>query len=136
MKITEIYHHGVKGQRWGVRRYQNKDGSLTQAGKKRMQEGFDDSDKLAKSFAKIENMNRAVRKGWDGKSQILMSPEDKKAFDKAYQDFLDNWNVMKKKYSDVVTDIRTENGRDYVYVMLRDKVTGNGYQQGYNVIDK
>lgn len=31
----ELYHHGVKGQRWGVRRYQNKDGSLTKAGKRR-----------------------------------------------------------------------------------------------------
>ena len=32
---NELYHHGVKGQRWGVRKYQNKDGSLTYAGKKR-----------------------------------------------------------------------------------------------------
>lgn len=32
----ELYHHGVKGQKWGVRRYQNKDGSLTPAGKKRL----------------------------------------------------------------------------------------------------
>lgn len=32
---NELYHHGVKGQRWGVRRYQNPDGSLTMAGKKR-----------------------------------------------------------------------------------------------------
>lgn len=31
----ELYHHGIKGQRWGVRRYQNEDGSLTSAGKKR-----------------------------------------------------------------------------------------------------
>ncbi len=31
----ELYHHGVKGQKWGVRRYQNKDGSLTPEGKKR-----------------------------------------------------------------------------------------------------
>ena len=31
----ELMHHGVKGQKWGVRRYQNKDGSLTPAGKKR-----------------------------------------------------------------------------------------------------
>lgn len=31
----ELYHHGVKGMKWGVRRYQNTDGSLTPAGKKR-----------------------------------------------------------------------------------------------------
>lgn len=32
---AELYHHGVIGQKWGVRRYQNKDGSLTLAGKRR-----------------------------------------------------------------------------------------------------
>lgn len=32
---NELYHHGVKGQKWGVRRYQNKDGSLTPMGKVR-----------------------------------------------------------------------------------------------------
>lgn len=31
----ELYHHGVKGMKWGVHRYQNKDGSLTDAGKRR-----------------------------------------------------------------------------------------------------
>ena len=32
---NELYHHGIKGMRWGVRRYQNKDGSLTHQGKKK-----------------------------------------------------------------------------------------------------
>ncbi len=31
-----LVHHGVKGQKWGVRRYQNEDGSLTSAGKKKI----------------------------------------------------------------------------------------------------
>lgn len=30
-----LYHHGIKGMRWGIRRYQNKDGTLTAVGKKR-----------------------------------------------------------------------------------------------------
>lgn len=30
----ELYHWGIKGMKWGIRRYQNKDGSLTPAGKK------------------------------------------------------------------------------------------------------
>lgn len=32
---TELYHHGVKGQKWGIRRYQNADGSLTDEGRRR-----------------------------------------------------------------------------------------------------
>lgn len=35
MDNTELKHHGTKGMRWGVRLYQNKDGSLTALGKKR-----------------------------------------------------------------------------------------------------
>lgn len=36
IKDGELYHHGILGMKWGVRRFQNKDGSLTQVGKKRL----------------------------------------------------------------------------------------------------
>lgn len=32
--MNELYHHGIKGMHWGVRRYQNPDGTLTAAGKR------------------------------------------------------------------------------------------------------
>ncbi len=35
LHMSELYHHGIKGQKWGVRRYQNPDGTLTKAGKER-----------------------------------------------------------------------------------------------------
>ena len=36
LQTKELYHHGIKGQRRGVRRYQNEDGTLTDAGRKRV----------------------------------------------------------------------------------------------------
>lgn len=41
----ELYHHGIKGQKWGVRKYQNADGSLTNAGRLRYQDGSTGRDK-------------------------------------------------------------------------------------------
>ena len=50
-KNNYLEHHGIKGQRWGIRRYQNADGTLTNAGKKKMHR---DSDKLNKKASQVE----------------------------------------------------------------------------------
>lgn len=39
--MTYLVHHGILGQKWGIRRYQNKDGTLTDAGKKRYAKELD-----------------------------------------------------------------------------------------------
>lgn len=53
MNETTLQHWGIKGMKWGVRRYQNKDGTLTAAGKKRMyREMFDDESKDIKERKK------------------------------------------------------------------------------------
>lgn len=40
----ELYHWGIKGQKWGVRRYQNEDGTLTEAGKARYNSDLTEKD--------------------------------------------------------------------------------------------
>lgn len=42
---NELYHHGIKGQKWGVRRFQNADGTRTAAGKARAKQELSDDEK-------------------------------------------------------------------------------------------
>ena len=59
----EIYHHGIKGMKWGVRRYQNKDGTLTAAGKKhRKSEDLSSmsNDELRKKVNRMNNEQRYI----------------------------------------------------------------------------
>ena len=53
---NELYHHGIKGQRWGIRRWQNEDGTFNEAGKKRY---FNSSGSLS------GNAHRALAKVYD-----------------------------------------------------------------------
>lgn len=54
---NELMHWGIKGMKWGVRRYQNKDGSLTPAGKKRYDKEMaklKEEEKIAKNKLKTQ----------------------------------------------------------------------------------
>ena len=55
----ELYHWGIKGMKWGVRRYQNKDGSLTKAGKERYKT---EEEELKAREKVIRNKERAKEK--------------------------------------------------------------------------
>ena len=131
----ELRHYGVLGMKWGVRRYQNSDGTLTAAGKKRYNE---DSDKLAKAAAvkveaiqdykqAVDRYKKAVVKNpkTADRSEILAKAQKAQV---AYE--LVNYGLeeLQKKYKKVDFNImhEKETGEAYVQSMLED-----GFGQTY-----
>lgn len=70
MDNNELQHWGVRGMRWGIRRYQNKDGTLTTAGKKRYNKELaklreekrilDNKEKTKAKLDKLESMRKEI----------------------------------------------------------------------------
>lgn len=64
----ELYHWGIKGMKWGVRRYQNKDGTLTDAGLKRYSKEAEE-----KGFNQQKNDGTYYKQTKKGKTEFLKS---------------------------------------------------------------
>lgn len=79
---ADIYHHGIKGQKWGVRRWQNEDGSLTEAGREhyglkgaKYKQKIEDWDEYSKSMPGRIATNAAISVALTGAAYAFGGPK-------------------------------------------------------------
>lgn len=123
MTYYELYHHGVRGQRWGLRRWQNEDGSLTEAGKRHYDRVDDrwarrNSDKITrtakrKSKYELRTEMKAVKK---------RSGSRKRNGQLTAAATLEFNRRMASIMSDKVKDIRSPSGRVISFVPERGTI--------------
>lgn len=116
-QYSELYHHGIKGMRWGVRRYQNPDGSLTPEGKNRLRKLNDSYAYLQEGEEGLKNMDRLFKRQYTEEEEKYM-PSSSKAF-MNYASISPTFNTLKnftkaiskpviKKYKKTVDTILKE----------------------------
>lgn len=110
-----IAHHGIQGQKWGVRRFQNPDGSLTDEGRRRL--GYDDN----RVFKDEWKHDRVIAKGTKTTRVIKVDPDDyaMRAGDDEYYDD----PKLVKKYREMALKDRDEKEKKYQdkYMSVIDK---------------
>lgn len=124
-KITydEIKHHGIKGQKWGVRRYQNEDGTLTNAGKKRYgtQENFErqyPADKKKSDISALNTGKNAVRDAKDINRNLRELEREKSS-------------KKQKKINKQIEEAVRENAKSMTDQELRDAVNRLNMEENY-----
>lgn len=116
----ELYHHGIKGQRWGVRRYQNSDGSLTNAGRQRY------------SNDKVIYTNRP--KYSTGKSKGVKKRKVAKQdynFDNNSQTFISKFNPNMKENTLRMTSGTSASGINYGTLYFKDKESAKRFADAF-----
>lgn len=120
-KQNELAHHGVKGQRWGIRRYQNKDGTLTPKGRSRLlaearkYEAKANTSVANNYFAKSRRA-RLTQKAKDARYEVRKSDLQKARLNKESKSSTSKPQVQQKKSVKDMTDAELE-----AYVTSREK---------------
>lgn len=120
----ELEHFGVKGMKWGVRRYQNTDGTLTAAGKEKLKKyKFNERNKVSAQMTKYTNSATRYREK-KKKQGIYIRPEKNKEIDKRISDFKKELKAIEKmKFSDMQEE-RVARGKQWAKLYTVGAFTG------------
>lgn len=111
LRTDVICHHGILGMKWGVRRYQNKDGSLTTAGKKRYYRNYE-----SMSYAGSKELTRKGRRALKNK-------------DGSWKD-TPAGQVAKQREAEIDKDIAKAKKRDEEKRLKKEKERATWYKYG------
>lgn len=105
MEHTYLAHHGIKGQQWGVRRWQNEDGTLTDAGRKRYNVDEKYEGRIIDRKQKIYRISTdADDKTYDNKKYVSLNKKDHQEWQKYIGDSYAKIN--KRTYNIMYTPVK------------------------------
>lgn len=129
MKTDELCHWGIKGQKWGRRRYQNKDGSLTPEGKKR----YGTNDSITESKKDYSPKKKKTSEMTD---EELAKEVTRLAREKQYKNLMaELYPEQRNKALDFVKSVAISAGKDVATNLIK-KILNDAANKAYASVTK